>query len=91
MKVTTKSGFTAEVRESIGNDFRFVLLYRDFLQGEDATRQLQAMADMPELVLGKEQAQELYRHLMEQDGSVPSDKVIAELSELVAATKQAKN
>lgn len=78
----TASGFTFAVSETISNDFRLVRLMNDMENG-DAARKLAALSRFPELVLGASGADKLYAHLEQEDGSIPTDRLRNELTEIL--------
>ena len=78
----TASGFDFAVSENIGNDFRLVRLMND-LENGDAARKLAALSRFPELVLGTEGAEKLYAHLEQKDGTIPTDRLREELTEIL--------
>lgn len=94
VKVTTSSGFECSVSEKIGNDFRFVMTFAK-LQSKDAAEQITAPVELVNLVLGKDGAEALYRHVAEEDGTVPTDRLMEELTEVIRAAgeknKEIKN
>lgn len=81
----TSSGFEFTVNESLKNDFRFVLAYDELMNGEPSA-QLSASAKLVKIVLGESGAKRLYAHVQEADGFLPTDKVMAELTEIVTAS-----
>lgn len=90
MHVKTKSGFEAEVRENLGNDYRYLKALRSFREPDNDLRMLE-LPELCELTLGKDGARKLEQHLAQEDGSVPMDKVMEELFEIWGASKQTKN
>ena len=81
---TTGSGFEYAVNPKLKDDFRFAVAFAK-LTGGEPQEQLTAGAELVRLVLGKEGAERLYRHVAEEDGTVPTARVMAELGEIVAA------
>jgi len=84
----TSSGFEFTVSENLKNDFRFVLAYDELMNGTPAA-QLGASPKLVKLVLGEDGAKALYAHVQEPDGFLPTDKVMAELTEIVTASGKA--
>ena len=81
---TTRSGFAFRVSEKLGNDFRFVRAFADANNGDPA-KMFAGAVKLAEVVLGAEGVDRLCGHLAEEDGSVPTDKVMNELSEILQA------
>ena len=81
---TTSSGFSFTVSEKLKNDFRFVLAYAR-MTGGNAAEQLAAPVELVNMVLGQEGAAALYAHVAEADGTIPTDRVMSELGEIIAA------
>lgn len=86
----TASGFEFAASGNIGNDFRLVRILNDMENG-DAARKLAALSRFPELVLGTEGAEKLYAHLEQEDGSIPTDRLRAELVEIVRLVGEKNN
>ena len=82
MKRTTSSGFTFTVNEKLKNDFRFVVALSDMTNG-DADAQLAGSASLVRIVLGEQGARALYKHVAESDGTVPTDKIMQEITEII--------
>ena len=80
----TKSGFAFHVSEKLGNDFRFVRAYAR-ANGSDAGDQLAGAVELAEVVLGREGVDRLCAHVAEADGTVPTDRVMREVVEIVQA------
>lgn len=82
---TTSSGFHYTVSEKLRNDFRFILIYSK-MTGKDEAAQLTAQPELINLVLGEDGAEALYAHVAEEDGTIPADKLMAELAEIVTSS-----
>ena len=82
MKVTTSTGFTCEANEKIKNDFRFIEALA-MMEGGEASEALRGQVDMLRLLLPKDAIKALYAHVREEDGTVPTDRVIAECMEII--------
>lgn len=87
ISVTTKSGFTAEVNEGIGNDFRVVEAIADADSG-DESRMLRGTVDLVRLMLGENGKKALYAHLEAKHGSVPVEAVISEVTEILTLARE---
>lgn len=81
----TKSGFEFEVNEKLKNDFRFVLALAD-INSNDADRQLGAAAKLASIALGEDGAKRLYEFVSEEDGTIPTDRVMGEITEIIKAS-----
>ena len=84
---TTKSGFQFEVPDGIGNDFRIVEAIADADSGDESER-LRGTVDLVRLLLGEDGKKALYRHLAEICGSVPTDRVIEEVTEILKLARE---
>lgn len=78
----TKSGFAFEVPEGIENDFRVLEAIAD-ADSEDASAKLRGTVELVRLLLGEDGKKRLYRKLRAECGSVPTEKVIAEVTEIL--------
>lgn len=78
----TESGFEFSVSEKIKNDYRFIRAYRKS-RSNDEDEQLIGTDDLLTVVLGEDGAEALCKHLAEEDGTVPTDKVMSELAEIL--------
>ena len=91
---TTKSGFKFEVADGIGNDFRIVEAIADS-DSDDESAQVRGTVNLVRLVLGEAGKKALYKHLAETCGSVPTSRVIEEVTEIFQIarerSKEAKN
>lgn len=82
MKVTTTTGFACEANDKIKNDFRFIEALAD-IESEDAGAMLKGQVAMLRLLLTKDGIRELYAHVQEPDGTVPADRVSAEVLDII--------
>lgn len=86
IEVTTKSGFTCQVNKNALNDMALVDLMIEET-GIEAFR----TAKIVKLMLGDQKAK-LYDHVRAEDGTVPIEKVTAEMEEIfLALHEQGKN
>lgn len=83
---TTKSGFHFRVSRRVRNDWRFVQALADS-ESKDESDQLRGMVNIVRLLF-KDQAEELYAHIQEKDGTVPTDKLMEETREVLEAMKE---
>lgn len=90
----TASGFEYSVSERLKEDFRFVIAYSK-LSSDNPAEQMSAPVELTKLVLGESGAKRLYAHVAEPDGMIPTERVMTELTEIVAAAgnknKEIKN
>lgn len=78
----TTSGFEFEINENIKNDYRFIRAYRK-AHSNDEHEQLIGLDDLLTVTLGESGAERLMSFLAEKDGTVPSNKVMEELAEII--------
>lgn len=90
----TKSGFAFEVPDGIESDFRVLEAIAD-ADSEDASAKLRGTVELVRLLLGEEGKKRLYSKLRAECGSVPTEKVIEEVTEILQLagerSKAAKN
>lgn len=79
----TTSGFEFEINENIKKDYRFIRAYRK-AHSKDEHEQLIGADDLLTITLGEDGADRLMEFLAEEDGTVPSDKVMNELAEIIS-------
>lgn len=84
----TSSGFEYAVNENLLADYRFIRTYKKVRKGTPA-EQMIAVDDLLALVIGDENVDALMDHVAEKDGSVPGEKIAAELEEII--TKLGEN
>ena len=85
IKGTTESGFEFTIKESTLNNFE---LLEVFSEVDENPLLLPKALNM---LLGEEQKKKLYDHIRLEDGTVPTDKVGAELIEIFANNQKTKN
>lgn len=81
VKGKTKSGFKFEVSKRLANDWRFTLALAD-MDSNDQSRALAGSVAVVKLLLG-DQEEAFYEHLKDEDGVVPTEKVWAEVAEIL--------
>ncbi len=87
----TKSGFKYDVDERVLTDWRFTLAISKTQSGDDIQK-LEGAKDMVELLLGKEGHQALINHVAKaNDGFVPADVFMAEVTEIMQGSTKTKN
>lgn len=85
--VTTSTGFTAEVNERIFTDFRVMSAYSKMIdKHKKAEDKLAGATDLVDLLL-RDQQQDLYDHLEDEDHYVDPEKVFSELGEIMEQIK----
>ncbi len=82
---TTKSGFAYNIAENAFDDMRMIDALAD-LTGDCDVR---AMTRVVKLFLGEEQRDKLYEHVRREDGTVPPERVLSEITEIIQ--ERAKN
>lgn len=88
MKITTKSGFKCEVKENIKKDWRFIKAISKCQNDETA---LEGGIELESILLGAKGAKALESHLEEQDGYIDTEKLFAEITEIIEALDTTKN
>ena len=83
---TTKSGFKFKASKRVRNDWRFVQALADS-ESKDESEQLRGMVNIVR-ILFKDQADALYEHLQEEDGVVPTDRIMEETREVIEALQE---
>lgn len=81
----TTSGFEYSLNERNLNDFRLVRALARL------DKNPLALPDVVELLFGEDQAESLYDHLTQDDGSIPTDLLEKEVIEIFNAQKEIKN
>lgn len=82
----TATGFEFEINDKLKGDYELIEWFAMMDEGN--------LAVLPKAVnklLGKEQANKLKEHLRDEDGIVPSDKLMDEVAEILNASKPLKN
>ena len=80
MKIKTKSGFVCDVDEKRGKDWRFTKALAKMENDETA---LVGVSVCVPFLLGEDGEKKLMDHVKEEDGSIPSEKVISEFREIL--------
>ena len=81
MKGTTSSGFKFNVNEKIAGDYRLQKVMTAYEKGDD-TAKVCAMTEMVNLLLGDKGEAALCEHVKEADGTVPTAKIMQEVTEI---------
>lgn len=91
ISVSTKSGFKAEIDERALKDWRFTQALVKTQKGSDYDK-LEGANAIADLLMGPENVSALCDHIAKaNDGFVPTDIFMAELSEVILSVKQTKN
>lgn len=77
MKITTESGFTAELDTAFFDDWEYVEAINAVVEGK-----VGAMARLADVVLG-ENKEALKDHVRDENGRVPADKMFKEIFEII--------
>lgn len=89
--MTTKSGFEYQVDPRILTDWRFTMAIAKTQNGSDMEK-LAGVERMATLLLGNDQYEKLTEHVAGMNqGFVPADAVIAEITEILENAKEPKN
>ena len=93
IKVTTKTGFEAEVNENKISDIRFWKKYKALTSNEvEDSSKLNACIDMIGMILSEKDEERLYEHVAEQhDGVAETNYVIEEFSGILEKCAQENN
>ena len=90
---TTKSGFEFTVNENIAGDWRLAKALAKS-QSKKETEQIQGAIEIVKIVLG-DQEEDLCEYLADENGSVPTQKVMEEIAEIMEVisgkSKEIKN
>lgn len=80
MKIQTKSGFVCEVNENRVKDWRFA---RHLAECENESTAIFGISKAVTFLLGEDGEAALMAHLTDEDGNIPTTKVIAEFKEIM--------
>lgn len=87
----TKSGFKFKVDERMLSDWRFTIAVAKTQAGTDLQK-LEGVKEMIDLLLGEKGHQDLISHIAKaNEGFVPADAIMAEVTEIMEYSKTAKN
>lgn len=84
IKGKTKSGFEYEISENCLKDWRFLTLIKA-MRKHNQIKQVDAFVEYIEYLLGDEGVERLSEHLVDENGNVPIESVIAEFNEIMEA------
>lgn len=89
--MTTKSGFEYSVDPRILTDWRFTMAVAKTQNGGDFEK-LAGVEETAKLLIGDDQYKKLLQHVADRnDGFVPADAVVAEMTEIMENAKEVKN
>lgn len=89
--MTTKSGFEYRVDPRILTDWRFTMAVVKTQNGDDMEK-LAGVELVAKLLIGEEQYGQLIKHISDRnDGFVPAEEIIAEMTEIMENAKETKN
>jgi len=83
----TSTGFEFKANDGIKNDFRFVETLAA-LKSENASDKLRGQVELVNLLLGKDGKTALFAHVRLADGTVPTDRVLEEVNEIILAMRE---
>lgn len=78
----TSSGFEFTVSEKLGNNYEFVKAFKA-AASKNPEERLYGTVDLVKIVLGDEGEEALCDYVREEDGSVPTDRILDEIGEII--------
>jgi hypothetical protein len=91
IKVKTSTGFQCEVDARAIKDVRFLRAIKRLSEGKSDLDAMNAVLDLWELVLGPEGVDRLGEHCADEDGYQDTDKMTAEVTEILEQLKAKDN
>ena len=89
--MTTKSGFEYRVDPRILTDWRFTMTVVKSQNGDNMEK-LAGVEQVAKLLIGEDQYEQLIKHISDRnDGFVPGEEIIAEMTEIMENAKETKN
>lgn len=89
--MTTKSGFEYRVDPRILTDWRFTMTVVKSQNGNNMEK-LAGVEQVAKLLIGEDQYEQLIKHISDRnDGFVPAEEIIAEMTEIMENAKETKN
>lgn len=82
VKGITSTGYEFEIDDRKIGDFRFLKALRQS-KSRDPEEQIIGAYDLVEMVLGKENVDDLCNHVAEPDGFVATEKMLSEVTEIL--------
>ena len=86
MKGTTSSGFNFDVSDKLGGDYRLQKIMTNYERGDEIAK-ICATTDMVNLLLGDKGEAVLCEHVKEPDGTIPTGKIVQEVTEIFKLMK----
>lgn len=85
IKGTTSTGFNFEIEEERINNMEFIdaLTDLDEVSSDDVFKEMTLISKLMNCLLSKDQKKALYDHCRNEKGTVPIEKVYAELLEII--------
>ena len=80
MKIKTKSGFVIDINEKRASDWRFTQALAKWEKNDSL---IQGVYDALCFLLGSDGEEALMKHVAEEDGTVPSERMISEFKEIM--------
>lgn len=84
-KKKTSTGFSYEIDEKALNNFELLDMLGDLEENP------LLLPKIIKLILGEEQKKALYDHVRDKDGTVPTDRIEEELTEIFLSGQEIKN
>lgn len=83
VKGTTERGFSFEVNENVGKDFRIVIATKN-LNSENPIKKIEGTYDFCEAILGKSGVEDLVQFVVDKEGFADTEIVLSEAKEILA-------
>lgn len=84
IKGKTSSGFEFSINPNLANDYRVIKLIAQIDNTDDSdTNVIGAVVKLIDILLGPKGDQALEKHVALEDGTVPTDKMMAEIGEII--------
>lgn len=84
IKGKTSTGFAYEVNEKITTDWRFTKAIASSAAKDDSAK-IAGYINMITLLLGDDGEEKLCQHCMEEDGTIPTERISEEVLEIITA------
>lgn len=82
MKIKTKSGFVCDVNPNKAKDWSFCKMLAK-CDSQDGSAILEGMTFVVPFLLGEDGETKLVKHVMDEDGIAPVDRIMAEFREIL--------
>ena len=87
IKGKTADGFSFEVNENIGKDFRIVIALRKLNSGE-TLKQVEGTYDYAEAILGKSGVDEIVAFAIDKIGYADTEFIVSQLHEIISIANE---